>query len=347
MRAATLVSPGSVVVDDVPDPVIVEPTDAIVRVIAACVCGSDLWGYRGTHATTPGQRLGHEFVGTVVEAGPAVRTVRVGQFVIAPFSWSDGTCPACLEGVTIGCDNVGFWAQPGSDGGQGEYVRVPFADGTLVGLDGIPDPSAIPALLTLSDVMPTGHHAAVCANVAEGSTVVVVGDGAVGLCAVLAARRLGAQRIIALSRHPERQAIARAFGATDVVAERGREAVAAVRALTDGRGAPHVLECVGSQQSLDTAVHSARRGGWVGFVGVPHVDDGKIIGDLFGRAVGLRGSGAWVRTYLPELLAEVQAGTLDPSPVFDLELPLEKAAEAYAAMDTRRAIKVLLRPTGR
>jgi threonine dehydrogenase-like Zn-dependent dehydrogenase len=344
MRAATLAAPRSVVVADVPDPALVDPTDAIVRVVATCICGSDLWPYRGVHDTVPGQRLGHEFVGTVVEVGPEVRTLLPGQFVITPFSWSDGTCPACLDGVTIGCDNGGFWGQPGSDGGQGEYVRVPFADGTLVGLADQPDPGVVPALLTLTDVMATGHHAAVSAGVQPGSTVAVVGDGAVGLCAVLAAGRLGAERIIALSRHPQRQAVARAFGATDVVAERGRAAVAAVRDLTDGRGAPHVLECVGTQESLETAIHSARKGGWVGFVGVPHVTDPRPIGDLFGRSVGLRGSGAWVRHYLPQLLDDVLAGTLDPSPVFDLDLPLEQAAEGYAAMDERRAIKVLLRP---
>lgn len=344
MRAATIASPRDVLVTDVPDPVIVDPRDAIVEVVATCICGSDLWGYRGIHDSVPGQRLGHEFVGRVVETGSAVTAVQVGQFVISPFSWSDGTCPACLDGVTIGCDNAGFFGQPGSDGGQGQFVRVPFADGTLVGLPDQPDPAMIPALLTLSDVMPTGHHAAVCAGVRPGSTAVVVGDGAVGLCAVLAAKRLGAERIIALSSYPDRQAVARRFGATDIVSDRGREAVTAVRELTDGRGAPHVLECVGTQQSLETAIHATRKGGSVGFVGVPHVSDPKPIADMFGRSVGLRGSGAWVRTYLPDLVPDVLAGTLDPSPVFDLELPLEQTAEGYEAMDTRRAIKVLLRP---
>ncbi len=344
MRAATLASPRAVVVDDVADPVLVEPGDALVQVVATCICGSDLWPYRGIHESAHGARLGHEFVGTVVEVGTDVRTVRPGQFVIAPFSWSDGTCPACLDGVTIGCDNGGFWGQPGSDGGQGQFVRVPYADGTLVGLPDQPDPELVPALLALTDVMSTGHHAAVCAGVQPGSTVAVVGDGAVGLCAVLAARRLGAARVIALSRNPARQAVARAFGATDVVADRGRDAVRAVRELTDGRGAPHVLECVGSQEALETAIHATRKGGWVGFVGVPHVESPKPISDLFGRAVGLRGSGAWVRHYLPELLPDVLAGTLDPSPVFDLTLPLEDAAQGYAAMDERRAIKVLLNP---
>ena len=238
MRAATLASPRNVLVTDVDDPVIVNPTDVIVEVTAACICGSDLWPFRGIHPTAPGQRLGHEFVGTVVEVGAEVRTVRSGQFVIAPFSWSDGTCPACLDGVTAACDNGGFWGQPGSDGGQGQFVRVPLADGTLVGLDEHPDPTMVPALLTLSDVMATGHHAAMSAGVQPGSTVVVVGDGAVGLCAVLAARRLGAERVIALSTYPARQAIATTFGATDVVSARGREAVAAVRELTGGAAHP-------------------------------------------------------------------------------------------------------------
>lgn len=344
MRAALLSSPREVTVADVADPVVVDPTDAVVDVVATCICGSDLWPYRGVDRSRPGQRLGHEFVGVVREVGEGVRTVRAGQFVISPFSWSDGTCPACLDGVTTGCDNGGFWAQPGSDGGQGQALRVPFADGTLVGLAEQPDPALIPALLTLSDVMATGHHAAVCAGVRPGATVAVVGDGAVGLCGVLAAHRLGAERIIALSRHEPRQAVARQFGATDIVAERGRAAVQAVRDLTAGRGAPHVLECVGSEEALTTAVQAARRGGSVGFVGVPHLQTPKPVKALFDRAVGLRGSGAWVRTYLPELVDDVLAGRLDPAPVFDLELPLEQAAEGYAAMDERRAIKVLLRP---
>ncbi len=344
MRAATLTSPREVLVTDVPDPVLVEPTDVIVQVLATCICGSDLWPYRGVHPAAPGARLGHEFVGTVVAAGSDVHTLREGQFVIAPFSWSDGSCPACRDGATALCDNGGFWGQPGSDGGQGQFVRVPFADATLVGLDGQPDAALVPALLTLSDVMATGHHAARCAGVTEGSTVVVVGDGAVGLCAVRAARRLGAERIIAMSRYPERQAIARAFGATDIVEARGREGVAAVRELTGGRGAEHVLECVGTQEALTTAIHSARKAGSVGFVGVPHLTDPKPLADLFGRGVTLRGGGAWVRTYLPELVADVLAGELDPSPVFTLTLPLEQAADGYAAMDGRTAVKVMLQP---
>ncbi|MCB0914230.1 MAG: zinc-binding dehydrogenase [Actinobacteria bacterium] len=342
MRAVTLHGPRSIEVGDVPDPSIVEPTDVIVKVALSCICGSDLWPYRGVHEVGSAQRIGHEFVGTVVEVGSAVGSLRPGDFVISPFSWSDGTCPACRDGVTTGCRNGGFWGQPGSDGGQGEFVRVPFADATLVALPEPPPRELWPALLTLSDVMATGHHAAVCAHVAPGGTVGVVGDGAVGLCGILAARRLGAGQVIALSRNPARQAVAQQFGASDVVPERGRDAVAAVRELTGGRGVDHVLECVGTQESLETAIHIARRGGSVGFVGVPHLTDPKPISDLFARSVGLRGGGAWVRTYLPELLADVMAGSLDPSAVFDLTLPLEEAAEGYRAMDERRAIKVLL-----
>ncbi len=342
MRAATLTAPGHVTVAEVPDSEISEPSDAIVKVALACICGSDLWSYRGIHDAAPAQRTGHEFIGTVVEVGSEVSSIRVGDFVVAPFSWSDGTCDACRDGVTSGCRNGGFWGQPGSDGGQGEFVRVPYADATLVAIPDTPPEELWPALLTLSDVMATGHHAAVCAHVAPGSTVAVVGDGAVGLCGVLAARRLGAERVIALSRHPNRQAVARQFGATDLVDVRGRAAVAAVRELTAGRGVDSALECVGTQESLETAIHATRKGGSVGFVGVPHLDSPKPITDLFSRSVGLRGGGAWVRTYLPELVPEVLSGSLDPGAVFDLSLPLADVGRGYEAMDQRTAIKVLL-----
>lgn len=343
MRAAVLNEPFAVAVVDVPDPIPETPSDAVVEVVAACICGSDLWPYRGVHPTNPQQRLGHEFVGQVVAVGPDVR-LRVGTFVIAPFSWSDGTCPACRDGVTVGCTNGGFWGQDGADGGQGQYVRVPFADATLVAVPDDPAPALVPALLTLSDVLATGHHAAISAQVGPGSTVVVVGDGAVWLCAVLASARLGAERIIIFGRHQQRTAIARQFGATDVVAERGRDAVRAVRDLTDGLGARHVLECVGTQEALTTAVHAARRGGFVGFVGVPHLDDPSPVSTIFDRSLSLRGGGAWVRTYLPQLLPDVLAGTLDASAVFDVTLPLEQVADGYAAMDSRSALKVLLQP---
>lgn len=327
-----------------PDAAATAAGDAVVQVVASCICGSDLWPYRGVHHSRPDQRLGHEFVGVVSEVGPAVAAVRVGDFVIAPFSWCDGTCPACLEGLPIACDDGGFWGQEGADGGQGEAVRVPYADATLVVLPEAPPVELIPALLSLSDVMCTGHYAAVCAGVAPGSTAVVVGDGAVGLCAVLGARRLGAERIIVLGRHPKRIALAREFGATDVVAERGREAVSAVRALTDGRGAPSVLECVGTQLSLEAAAGSVRKGGRVGYVGVPHVTDGGLVSTLFRRNATLAGGGAPARRYIPELLADVLAGRLDPGPVFDLELPLADIAAGYGAMDARSALKVLIKP---
>ena len=317
-----------------------------MRVLVSCICGSDLWPYRrpGTRDGGPG-RIGHEFVGVVEEVGSAVSTVRPGDVVIAPFVFSDGTCPMCREGIQTSCLHGGFWGNDHVDGGQGEIVRVPFADGTLVAAPVGTDDERLPALLALSDVMGTGHHAAVSAGVSAGSTVAVVGDGAVGLCGVLAARRLGAERIILLGRHEARTAVGRTFGATDIVSERGEEAVARVRDLTDGLGVAHVMEAVGMQSSWDTAVAIARPGGTVGYVGVPAgLTEGLALGSLFSRNVGLRGGVAPVRSYLPELLVDVLDDTLDPSPVFDLELPLEQAPEGYAAMDERRAIKVLLRP---
>lgn len=280
----------------------------------------------------------------VCEVGPAVATVRVGDFVIAPFSWSDGTCPPCLEGLPIACDDGGVWGQEGADGGQGEAVRVPYADATLVVLPEAPSAELIPALLSLCDVMSTGHHAAVCAGVTPGTTVVVVGEGAVALCAVLAARRLGAERIIVVGGHAPRMPLARQFGATDVIADRGPAAVSMVRALTDGRGAASVLECMGSQLSLEEAAGSVRKGGRIGYVGVPHVTDGRLATALFRRNATLAGGSAPARRYIPELLADVLAGRLDPSPVFDQELPMADIADGYYAMDQRPTHKVLLRP---
>jgi threonine dehydrogenase-like Zn-dependent dehydrogenase len=345
MRATAIYGPRDIRLDTVPDPVIKEPTDAVVRVVAACICGSDLWAYRGVATRQPGQRIGHEFVGVVEETGAAVGTVKTGDFVITPFVWADGTCAYCADGLYTSCPEGGFWGEPGSDGGQGEAVRVPYADATLVVVPGgEPDPAKIPALLALSDVMATGHHAALAAGARPGATVAVVGDGAVGLCGVLAAHRLGAERIIALGRNPARTAIATSFGATDIVGERGEEAVTAVRELTNGFGAHAVLECVGTQQSLDTAIAIARDGGGVGFVGVPHEVATVDIGDMFGRNVALGGGVAPARKYADELLRDVLAGTLDPSPVFDVTMPLSGVAAGYAAMDDRSALKVLLRP---
>ncbi|GAA4721982.1 zinc-dependent alcohol dehydrogenase family protein [Pedococcus ginsenosidimutans] len=348
MKATVLHAPGDVRLDEVPDPTIAKPTDAVVRVTAACVCGSDLWPYRGINDVSEPSRIGHEFVGVVEEVGSEVRSLRPGDFVIAPFMYSDNTCPHCRVGIQSRCDHGGFWGGPDpdgvlADGGQGEYVRVPLADGTLVSTREAPDDSMVPSLLTLSDVMGTGWHAAVAARVAEGDTVVVVGDGAVGLCGVLAAARMGAERIIAMSRHQPRQAVARGFGATDVVEVRGDEAVAAVLELTGGVGADAVLECVGTKESMLTAISAARPGATVGYVGAPHGVEYPVR-DMFVRNVGVAGGMAPARQYLPDLRDDVLAGVIDPGRVFDLELPLAEVAEAYAAMDERRAIKSLLRP---
>jgi len=335
--------------EEVADPAIALPTDAIVRVVAACVCGSDLWPYRGVTATNKPRRIGHEFVGIVEELGSEVTSVAVGDFVIAPFYNCDMTCVNCRNGVSTSCLAGGWWGAKGrdghfADGAQGEFVRVPLADGTLVATPTVPDDALVPSLLSLADVMGTGHHAAVSAGVTPGSTVVVVGDGAVGLCAVLAAKRLGASRIVAMSRHADRQAIAREFGATDIVEERGDAGVARIRELSDGIGADFVLECVGTEESMDQAIRSTRPGGMVGYVGVPNGGPVLPIGDLFGSNVGVNGGVAPVRNYIDELLPEVLDGRINPGLVFDLELPLAEVAEAYAAMDERRATKVLLRP---
>jgi threonine dehydrogenase-like Zn-dependent dehydrogenase len=349
MRATMIYGTRDIRVEDVPDPVIRFPTDAVVRVVASCVCGSDLWPYRGVSPIDEPRRIGHEFVGVVEETGADVRSVSPGDFVIAPFVISDNTCRHCRRGITTSCERGAAWGSPDRDGAladgcQGERVRVPLADGTLVATPDHPDPALVPGLLTLSDVMCTGHHAAVSAGVMAGSTVAVVGDGAVGLCAVLAARRLGAERVIAMSRHADRQALAREFGATDIVSERGDEGVAAVKELLGGVGADSVLECVGTKESMDQSLRSTRPGGYVGYVGVPAGGPELPIGYLFSRNVNVAGGVAPARAYLPELLPDVLDGTIDPGRVFDLDLPLSQAAEAYAAMDERRAVKVLLRP---
>lgn len=337
MRATVIHGPRDVRLEEVPDPVLQRPTDAVVRTVAACVCGSDLWRYRGiTPVEKPG-RIGHEYVGVVESIGEAVTTVRPGQFVVGPFYSCDGTCPHCRAGFSSVCDHLEWY-----DGCQAEAIRIPQADGSLVGLDR-PDEALIPSILTLSDVMGTGWHAAEMAGVRPGMTVVIVGDGAVGLCGVIAAKAKGAERIIAISRHPSRQALARDFGATDIVAERGAEGLQRVLELTAGVGADAVLECVGTADSIRDALAHARPGAMVGFVGIPHDADPNIA-TMFARNVGLRGGMAPVRNYLPVLLPLVLAGTIEPGKVFDLTLPLEQVAEAYEAMDGRRAIKVLLQP---
>ncbi|MFI9047094.1 zinc-binding dehydrogenase [Streptomyces sp. NPDC053427] len=343
MRATVIHGPNDIRIETVPDPLVRRPTDAVVRVVNACICGSDLWAYRGVAARVAGQRIGHEFLGVVEEVGSEVRAFKAGDFVVAPFVWSDGSCDFCRDGLHTSCPQGGFWGEVGSDGGQGEAVRVPFADGTLVPLpkETAGEKKLLPALLALSDVMSTGHHATVSAGVRPGATVAVVGDGAVGLCGVLAAHRLGAGRIIALGRHQARTDIARTFGATDVVAERGQDAVEAVKELTGGQGAHAVLEAVGTEESMRTALSVARDGGGVGYVGVPHGGSAGIdIGQMFDRNVTLSGGVAPARAYIPELLPDVLSGAIDPGLVFDRTVDLDGVPDGYAAMDNRTALKV-------
>lgn len=320
-----------------PDPEIREPTDAVVRTVAAGVCGSDLWRYRGVDPLGDPVPIGHEFVGVVEEIGAAVTDVSPGDFVVAPFLAPDGTCAVCRKGMHSACPARGRY-----DGAQAERVRVPNADGALVATPQTPEDSMIPGLLALADVMATGWHAAICGGVRPGATVAVIGDGAVGLCGVLAATTMGAARIVAMSRHAPRQALARRFGATDIVAARGSDGAEEVRELTDGLGVDVVLECVGTDESLRQGVQSLVPGGMMGAVGLPHGD--FPYAEAFRKNTGVRGGNAPVRAYLPELLGLVADGTIDPGPVFDLELPLSEVAEGYAAMSERRAIKALLRP---
>jgi threonine dehydrogenase-like Zn-dependent dehydrogenase len=338
MRATTIHAPGDIRLSDVPDPKIEEPTDAIVKVVAGCICGSDLWPYRGANDVTPGDTIGHECVGIVEEVGSGVTSFRPGDFVVVPFDHCDNTCAACRYGMQAACENLGF-----TESGQAEYTRVDQAEGSLVKTDDRPDDVLISSLLTLSDVMATGWHAAVAAGVKRGGTAVVVGDGAVGLCGVLAAHTLGAERVIAMSRHEPRQAIARQFGATHVVAERGEEGAAAVEEITGGVGADAVLECVGTDEAIKTAFRIARPGSMVGFVGAPHGVE-LPVRMMFQKNVGLAGGMAPVRKYLPELLDLVTSGSINPGLVFDRTLPLEDVAEGYRLMDQREAIKVLIQP---
>jgi threonine dehydrogenase-like Zn-dependent dehydrogenase len=336
MRVTTIHGTRDIRLEERPTPSVQSPTDAVVKVSAGCICGSDLWPYRGENDITPGDTIGHEMVGVVEEVGAAVTSFRPGDFVIVPFCHSDNTCPHCVAGMTSACQNGGF-----TTGGQGEYALVTQAEGTLVKTDGMPDPAMLPALLTLSDVFPTGWHCAVAAGVKPGDTVVVVGDGAVGLCGVLAAHQMGAERVVAMSRHAPRQEIARRFGATHVVEERGKEGAARIKDLTDGVGADAVLECVGTNDAMGQAFAVARPGSTVGFVGVPHGVE-LPVRRMFQKNIGLAGGVAPVRAYLPHLLDLVLTGKVDPGPVFDLRLPLDQVAEGYRAMDERRAIKVFL-----
>ena len=336
MKGAVLYGPRDVRFVERDDPKIVEPTDAIIRISATCVCGSDLWPYRGINEVKQPTPMGHEYCGIVEEVGRGVKSIKRGQFVIGSFFASDNTCPNCRYGYPSGCQNV----QP-VIGAQAPLLRVPLADGTLVPTKELPSKDLLSSLLATSDVLGTGWFAAEAANVKPGSTVAVVGDGAVGLLGVLSAKQMGAERIIAMSRHESRQKLAREFGATDIVSERGDEGVARIRELTGGVGADSVLECVGTQEAMTQATNAARQGGYVGFVGVPH--GVEFSGEkLFFTHVHLQGGPAPVRRFLPELIDLVLNGKMNPGKVFDLTLPLDQVAEGYRAMDERRAIKALL-----
>lgn len=340
MRGVVLHGPGDVRVEEREDPTIQEPTDAVIKIVAACVCGSDLWPYRGADPAE-NQLMGHEYVGVVEQIGDDVKTVKPGDFVVGSFVISDNTCPICTNGYQSRCVNGIF--VDGQIGTQAEYARIPYADGTLVATPGQPDDDLIPSLLAASDVLGTGWFGAVAAEVGPGKSVAVVGDGAVGLMAVLAAKQLGAEKIIAMSRHESRQKLAREFGATDIVEERGEAGVEKIKELTDGLGADSVIEAVGTQESMMQAVQSTRPGGHVGYVGVSH--DVSLNGlELFFGLVHLHGGPAPVRRFLPELIQLIWDRKIEPGKVFDKELPLDQAAEGYQAMDERKAIKVLLKP---
>jgi threonine dehydrogenase-like Zn-dependent dehydrogenase len=340
MRGAVMHAPGDVRVENLDDPRIEQPTDAIIKLSATCVCGSDLWPYRGIEKLEGPTRMGHEYVGVVEQVGADVTSLRPGQFVVGSFWASDNTCEICQAGYQSGCVHRVLM---GTIGTQAQYARIPLADGTLVATAEVPTADLIPSYLAASDVLGTGWFAAVAAEAGRGKTVAVVGDGAVGLLAVLAAKQLGAERIIAMSRHESRQKLAREFGATDIVIERGEEGIARIKEMTGGLGAHSVVEAVGTQESMMQAINSTRRGGHVGYVGVTH--DVALPGmDMFNSLVHLHGGPAPVRRLLPDLMELIGDRTIDPGKVFDLDLPLDQAAEGYRAMDERRAIKTLLRP---
>jgi threonine dehydrogenase-like Zn-dependent dehydrogenase len=344
MRATVMHSAGDVRIENVPDASLIEPTDALVSVTRACICGSDLWPYKTLEPTETGRRMGHEFIGVVEAVGAEVAKLKPGDLVVAPFAYSDGTCIFCHEGLHTSCVAGGFWGRDGVDGGQGEAVRVPLADGTLVVLPVSPDDALMPSLLTLSDVMGTGHHAAVSAGVGPGKTAAVVGDGAVGLCGVIAAHRLGAERIILLGRHPDRIALAEDFGATDIVSERGDEAVERVLELTGGLGVHAVLECVGLEQSTLTALGIARPGGAIGRVGLPQEQSIPQAAASFYDNITIGGGVAPARAYIEELLPDVLDGAIQPGRVFDRTVGLEEVPDGYRAMDERESIKVMVEP---
>ncbi|ANJ05836.1 IMP dehydrogenase [Streptomyces parvulus] len=333
---------GDVRVEDRPDPKIAQPTDAVVRVVASCVCGSDLWPYASMPATGTGRPMGHEFLGVVEETGADVTGLSAGDLVVAPFTYSDNSCDYCAEGLHISCRNGGRYGVDGVDGGQGEAVRVPHADGTLVRLPVAPDSALLPSLVALSDVMTTGHHGALTAGVTRGDTVLVVGDGAVGLCSVIAARRLGAERIVLAGRHPARTGLGRDLGATDVVAERGEEGVARIRELTGGVG--KVVEAVGTRPALDTALGAVRDGGTISRLGVPQYEQGPIGPAVFMRNITLTGGASPARAYIEHLMPDVLDGTITPGRVFDETFALGRTPDAYRAMADRRVLKALIRP---
>jgi threonine dehydrogenase-like Zn-dependent dehydrogenase len=335
---------GDVRIQDVPDPSIVDPTDAIVRVTSACICGSDLWPYADMEASEHGQSMGHEAIGVVEDVGSSVSTLKRGDLVIMPFAYSDGTCEFCAEGLNTACVHVGFFGNNGLNGAQAEALRIPFADGTLYKLGVSEDDTMMPSLLTLSDVLGTGHHAAVVAGVKAGDSVAVVGDGAVGLCGVVAAKRLGAEQIIIMGRHQVRTDLARELGATDVVAARGDEAVEEIQALTGGFGVHAVLECVGTEQSTQTSVEIARPGGAIGRVGVPHYPSVPLAQPMFYKNVRIGGGPAPVRAYIDELLPDVLEGKIEPGRVFDRTVGLDGVPDGYRAMADRESIKVLVTP---
>ena len=342
MRATVMHGAGDVRVETVPDARLIEPTDALVVVTQAAICGSDLWPYKKMEFTETGRRMGHEFIGRVEAVGAEVRKVRAGDVVVAPFAWSDGTCIFCQAGLPSSCLHGGFWGGTEFDGGQGEAVRVPQADGTLVVLPVGADRALMASLLTLADVMCTGHHGAVTAKVGPGKIVAVVGDGAVGLCGVIAARRLGAEQIILLGRHPDRIALAKAFGATDIVRERGEAAIEQVRELTGGLGAHSVLECVGLEESTFTATSIARPGGAVGRVGVPQDEAMPGSRPVFRNNITIAGGTAPARAYIEALLPDVLEGRIEPGRVFDWTAGLELVPEGYRRMNERQAIKALI-----
>ncbi|MFE9797871.1 zinc-binding dehydrogenase [Streptomyces goshikiensis] len=344
MRATLIYGAGDVRVENVPDPVLREPTDALVRVLRSCVCGSDLWPYGSKPAAEHGDRIGHEFLGVVEDTGAEVTGLRRGDVVVAPFVWADNTCDFCREGLQTSCRHGGFWGAQDVDGGQGEAVRAPQAEGTLVKLPVGEDSALLPSLLTLSDVFPTGHHCALTAGVGPRTTVTVIGDGAVGLSAVLAARRLGAERIILMGRHKDRTDLGRDFGATDVVEERGEEGVEKVRELTGGDGTHTVLECVGLRPAVETAFGVVRDGGTISRVGAPQYPEVPMDLQVFFRNITLTGGVAPARAYIEELLPDVLDGTVEPGRVFDRTVGMDDVPAGYRAMADRQALKVLIQP---